>query len=84
MHQDRVCLRSAVRVTGCDFIPTHSLFLFIAVDVKLAAVIPPWQSSDSVTGCHGVIVQTQFVWGITLTDFLVEVWQGYLMLAKTT
>ena len=84
MHQDRVCLRSAVRGTGRDFIPAHSLFLFIAVDVKLAAVIPPWQSSDSVTGCHGVIVQTQFVWGITLADFLVEVWQGYLMLAKTT
>lgn len=75
MHQDRVCLRSAVRVTGCDFIPTHSLFLFIAVDVKLAAVS---------RRCHGVIVQTQFVWGITLADFLVEVWQGYLMLAKTT
>ena len=54
------------------------------MDVKLAAVIPPWQSSDSVTGCNGVIVQTQFVWGITLADFLVEVWQGYLMLAKTT
>ena len=54
------------------------------MDVKLAAVIPPWQSGDSVTGCHGVIVQTQFVWGITLADFLVEVWQGCLMLAKTT
>lgn len=45
------------------------------MDVKLAAVS---------RRCHGVIVQTQFVWGITLTDFLVEVWQGYLMLAKTT